>query len=70
MANEAKMIPLGTGDLLNLRVPLCVGTLQWGTTPIDHYLINSKGCIAETTAREIMYELRLGNVTLFDTAEV
>ena len=60
-------LSLGAG--LYLSVPMSVGTLQWGTTPFDHYLINPKGCISESTALEIVQELRQNHVTLFDTAE-
>eukprot|EP00040_Diaphanoeca_grandis_P027465 m.156408 g.156408 ORF g.156408 m.156408 type:complete len:361 (+) comp30992_c0_seq2:280-1362(+) len=61
------MIHLGAG--LRVSVPLSLGTLQWGTTPIDERYINSKGCIKESTAQEITNEFCDAKVTLFDTAE-
>ena len=61
------MIEVGAG--LSLAVPLSVGTLQWGTTPLDQYLINPNGCINERTCLEIAEELCRSHVTLFDTAE-
>lgn len=54
---------------LVLKVPLAVGTLQWGTTPVDEHVINSKGVISETEARNIVDEFERGGVTLWDTAE-
>lgn len=57
-----------TEDLV-LQVPLAVGTLQWGTTPVDEHIINSKGVISESEAREIVDTFLEGGVTLFDTAE-
>ena len=57
------MIPIGDGKLIQLHVPLSIGTLQWGTTPVDNRIINSKGCITETTTRQIMHELCLGKVS-------
>jgi hypothetical protein len=32
-----------------LKVPLAIGTLQWGTTWVDDHLINSKGVLQEDT---------------------
>ena len=58
---------LGAGLVLDL--PLSVGTLQWGTTPIDQKLINSKGCISETECKAIFSEFCSSGVTLWDTAE-
>jgi aryl-alcohol dehydrogenase-like predicted oxidoreductase len=60
-------IDLGAG--LSLAVPLSIGTLQWGTTLLDQYLVNPNGCIEENMAFEITDELRRHHVTLFDTAE-
>jgi len=56
---------------ITLKVPLAIGTLQWGTTWVDHNLVNSKGVIAEPVAQEIVDILTssCGQVTLFDTAE-
>lgn len=56
-------------DLLGLQVPLAVGTLQWGTTPVDQYMINSKGCITENEAAQIVQDFSEAGVTLWDTAE-
>mmetsp|Transcript_33187 Transcript_33187/g.88117 ORF Transcript_33187/g.88117 Transcript_33187/m.88117 type:complete len:356 (-) Transcript_33187:38-1105(-) len=61
------MTELGAG--LSIAVPLSIGTLQWGTTPIDQHMINPNGCITEHTALEIVEELRKNKVTFFDTAE-
>jgi aryl-alcohol dehydrogenase-like predicted oxidoreductase len=57
-----------TNDLV-LQAPLAVGILQWGTTPLDEYVINSKGVISESEARQIVDTLLEGGVTLFDSAE-
>lgn len=55
---------------ITLKVPLAIGTLQWGTTWVDHHLVNSKGVIAEPVAQEMVDILTSsGQVTLFDTAE-
>jgi pyridoxine 4-dehydrogenase len=54
---------------INLSVPLAIGTLQWGTTWVDDKLINSRGCISESVAKEIVASVSSENVTLFDTAE-
>lgn len=49
---------------------LALGMLQWGTTPIDHYVINgSRGTLTETEAQEIYRIFRSRGVVLFDTAE-
>ena len=63
------MAPQDSSEILGLKVPLAVGTLQWGTTPVDHYIINSKGCISEREAALIVQDLTHAGVTLFDTAE-
>lgn len=57
------------GDELVLEVPLAIGTLQWGTTPVDQAIINPKGVISETEARQIVDTVSGANVTLWDTAE-
>jgi len=54
---------------LVLKLPLAVGTLQWGTTSVDERIINSKGVISETEARQIVHAFSEGGVTLWDTAE-
>ena len=56
-------------DSLVLKVPLAVGTLQWGTTYVDEHIINSKGVISESEARNIVTTFAGGGVTLWDTAE-
>jgi pyridoxine 4-dehydrogenase len=49
---------------------LALGTLQWGTTPIDNFVINGKrGVISEIEAHEIYSAFRSKGVVLFDTAE-
>eukprot|EP01084_Bolivina_argentea_P106849 191106_1 len=57
------------GNELELKVPLAVGTLQWGTTWIDHNLINGKGCIKKQQAQNIVNTFSEGGVTLWDSAE-
>ena len=54
---------------LELRMPLAVGTLQWGTTWIDDRLINGKGVIDDAACRDILDLCAAAGVTLFDTAE-
>ena len=63
------VMPIELGAGLTLSVPLSIGTLQWGTTIIDQYLVNPNGCIQESTAAQIMEELSIHNVSLYDTAE-
>ncbi|KAL3786738.1 hypothetical protein HJC23_005301 [Cyclotella cryptica] len=49
---------------------LALGMLQWGTTPIDHYVVNgSRGALTEAEAQEIYEKFRSRGVVLFDTAE-
>jgi len=49
---------------------LALGLLQWGTTPIDHRVINgSRGMLTEMESREIYQTFRSSGVVLFDTAE-
>ena len=49
---------------------LALGMLQWGTTPIDHCMINgSRGVLTEDEAQEIYQTFRSRGVVLFDTAE-
>lgn len=57
-----------TEDLV-LQVPLAVGSLQWGTTPVDDHKFNSKGVLSETEARHIVDGFTEGGVTLWDAAE-
>jgi len=54
---------------IELRIPLAIGSLQWGTTWVDHKIINSNGCLSEETSREIVSILNKAGVTLYDTAE-
>ena len=60
---------MGDGKLIQLKFTLSIGTLQWGTAPVDRQLINSKGCISEKIACQIMHGLCLMNVTFFDIDE-
>jgi len=64
---KKKPIDLGAG--LTLELPLAIGTLQWGTTWVDDFIINSKGCISEAEAKAIVSQFRQEGVSLFDTAE-
>ena len=59
---------------LELRVPLAIGTLQWGTTIIDEKLVNTRGGVLnDETVSEIIDIVAIspknGRVALFDTAE-
>ena len=47
---------------------LALGMLQWGTTPLDHRLING-GALPESEARRIYRAFRSRGVAWFDTAE-
>eukprot|EP00545_Synedropsis_sp_CCMP1620_P012091 CAMPEP_0119009042 /NCGR_PEP_ID=MMETSP1176-20130426/4107_1 /TAXON_ID=265551 /ORGANISM="Synedropsis recta cf, Strain CCMP1620" /LENGTH=346 /DNA_ID=CAMNT_0006961485 /DNA_START=66 /DNA_END=1106 /DNA_ORIENTATION=- len=53
----------------NLDSPLAIGTLQWGTTPVDKSIINPHGVISETEAAHIVAEATKAGVTIWDTAE-
>mmetsp|Transcript_5780 Transcript_5780/g.8985 ORF Transcript_5780/g.8985 Transcript_5780/m.8985 type:complete len:337 (-) Transcript_5780:1415-2425(-) len=55
------------GDIV-LEKPIGIGTLQWGTTPIDERMI-SGGRISEQVAADVMAILTDGGVSFFDTAE-
>ncbi len=49
---------------------LSLGMLQWGTTPIDHRILNgARGVLTESQAREIYRAFRSSGIVLFDTAE-
>jgi len=65
---SAKVEQRTSQELLHLKVPLAVGTLQWGTTPIDK-VVNAKGCISEQEAASIVQDFTNAGVTLWDTAE-
>ncbi|CAB9504954.1 Uncharacterized oxidoreductase At1g06690, chloroplastic [Seminavis robusta] len=67
--NKDVVEPKSSQQILNLQVPLAVGTLQWGTTPIDQSIINSKGCITESEVALIVRDFTRAGVTLWDTAE-
>ncbi|GKY98708.1 hypothetical protein MPSEU_000827100 [Mayamaea pseudoterrestris] len=54
---------------ITLKVPLAIGTLQWGTTWIDDKLINGKGVLSESTCRDIVKLCQQAQITLYDTAE-
>jgi len=58
-----------TNVLDTLKVPLAIGTLQWGTTPIDHKIINPRGVISEAQAQQIVQEFTKAGVQVWDTAE-
>lgn len=53
---------------LDIKVPLGIGTLQWGTTALDETLMRG-GRITEDTALAIVKTLVEGGVRFFDTAE-
>jgi aryl-alcohol dehydrogenase-like predicted oxidoreductase len=53
----------------SLKSPLAIGTLQRGTTWVDHSLINPHGVISESEARDIVSEVTQSGVTVWDTAE-
>jgi len=61
--------PLHLCEGIELSVPLAIGTLQWGTTWIDHTLINSKGVLPEDVCADVVDVVSSRGVTLFDTAE-
>lgn len=56
-------------DEITFKVPLVIGTLQWGTTWVDDKIINASGVITEEVARDIVDTITTKGVTLFDTAE-
>jgi pyridoxine 4-dehydrogenase len=74
--NNTNMIRLG--DLV-LKVPLAIGTLQWGTTWFDDVIVNRNGMLTDATVAEILETVGSGGsssskpggngVTLLDTAE-
>ena len=68
-APTMKTRTMETQMLDNLSSPLAIGTLQWGTTPVDNSLINPHGVISETDARGIVAKAMLAGVTVWDTAE-
>lgn len=49
--------------------PLALGTLQWGSTPVDSILNGSRGVLSESEVNEIYSAFRSKGVVLFDTAE-
>jgi aryl-alcohol dehydrogenase-like predicted oxidoreductase len=51
---------------LDLKVPLAIGTLQWGTTGL---LLRRMGILSEATCTSIVNMTTQAGVTLFDTAE-
>ena len=55
--------------LKDLNPRLAIGTLQWGTTIVDHKLVNPKGCITESDASEILQIVLDAGVQVIDTAE-
>lgn len=48
---------------------LAIGTLQWGTTLVDHKYINPKGVISENEVSKIVQIALENGIFLFDTAE-
>lgn len=69
ISTTKKKILLGTGEI-ELKVPLAIGTLQWGTTWVDDKIINSgKGVLKEETCQGIVQIMTHNQVSLFDTAE-
>jgi len=42
---------------------------QWGTTWVDHKLVNRKGVLEESVCKEVVDVFTDKDVTLFDTAE-
>jgi len=55
--------------LHGLSTPIAFGTLQWGTTWIDHTILSAHGVISESEARKIVAETTKSGVTVWDTAE-
>lgn len=53
---------------LQLKVPLAIGTLQWGTTWVDQTVINDR-VLPESTCHDVVNTCLKQDVTLFDTAE-
>jgi aryl-alcohol dehydrogenase-like predicted oxidoreductase len=65
--NHKSMIRLGD---LALKVPLAIGTLQWGTTWFDDVIVNRNGMLTDETVSEILQTVvTQADVTLLDTAE-
>ena len=54
---------------IELRVPLAIGTLQWGTTWLDDKVVNHHGNLSDHTCRDIADVCAGAGVTLYDTAE-
>ena len=48
---------------------LALGTLQWGSTPVDNVLNGSRGVLSESELSTIYSTFRSKGVVLFDTAE-
>ena len=48
---------------------LGVGLMQWGTTDIDHKIVNPKGNLSDEECCEIWKTCRQSNIIFFDTAE-
>ncbi len=54
---------------IELKVPLAIGTLQWGTTWLDDKVVNHHGNLSDETCRDIVDICTAAGVTLYDTAE-
>jgi len=54
---------------IELKVPLAIGTLQWGTTWVDDKIINHKGALDDGTCADILATVSRHGVSLYDTAE-
>lgn len=48
---------------------LGAGLMQWGTTDIDHKVVNPKGNLREDEVRNIWKTCRHHQIVFFDTAE-
>jgi aryl-alcohol dehydrogenase-like predicted oxidoreductase len=54
-------------DFSQLRVPLGIGTMMWGNTPLDHWVAGK--LLSDDLLREIVSAAVSGGVQFFDTAE-
>jgi len=52
---------------LRLHQPLCVGTMQWGTTRLDHKL--NRGMVMNATLDAMLDTMAQHRITFMDTAE-
>jgi len=56
-----------TVGTLQLRHPLCVGTMQWGCTRLDHKL--NRGTVMDSTVDAMLDTMAGAGLTFMDTAE-